>query len=165
MTKKQAEVKESQNGVDLIWKGWLNNFQTCDALQHEAEEKSLQLLDKQKEMLEATRNTLDKVEAQAEKVKSDWKSNLQKTTNQTNPFLSSWVNVVEDVNDKAQTLTWNPTRTMLDYFSQTQEQLAANYKEALQVQQQGRKEAVQSLETFTEQMKQAQKNLLASIGS
>lgn len=165
MTGKQTEVKESKNVVDLVWKGWLNNFHTYDALQQDMEEKSLQLLDKQKDALEATRQALDKIEKQSGKMTTELKSNYQTPPELTNPVLSSWFNLVEDASDKIQTFTWNPSRSMLDYYSKTQEKMTENYEESLRTQREGRKEAIQSLESFAEQMKDAHKKLLASIGN
>lgn len=161
---KQEEVK--QNGVDLVWDGWFNNVQTFHVLQNEVEEKSIQLLEKQKEAIVAARETFSKLEAQSEKMTAEWKQNLGKTTpTEVQPNISGYLTAVEDIGEKVQSFVWNPTRTAFDFFTQSQEQLTANYKELLEIQRQGRKEAVESIETFAEQMKQSHKSLLASIQS
>ena len=168
--RKQVETAESKTGVDLIWNDWLNSFQTLDVLQNEVEEKSLQAFEKQKELLDATRKALGKIEEESDKMTAEWKRNLQTTAvatqkSQIDPMSSNWLNLFEDVNEKVQTLTWNPSRAMLDLYSQSQDQLESNYKKALEQQQIGRQEALKSIETITEQMKQAHKSLLSTIGS
>ena len=91
MTKKRTEAQhslkpvdslnevQSLNAVDSIWDGWLNSFKTLQGFQTEIDEKSLQAIDSQKEMLNSTRGILSKIEEEANKKTAELKASLQST--------------------------------------------------------------------------------------
>ncbi len=168
MTKKIIEDQQSLNAVDSIWDGWLNSFKTLQGFQAEIDEKSLQAIDNQKEMLNSTRGILSKIEEEANKKTAELKASFHNTMktiekDQVGSTVSNWMNQVEDINNSIQALSWAPSKVMLDYFSQSQDQLEASVKEALSQQQQARSEVLKTIENLTEQMKQTQKGLLPSV--
>lgn len=170
MTKKSVEQKELQpktvlSEVDSLWDGWLNSFKTLQTYQSDLEEKSIQAFEKQKELIDKTRETLVGMENETTKLTGQWKENLKKTvkmedTEKAAPIVSNWVNQVEEFNDKVQTLSWTPSKVMLDIFSQSQNQLETNVKMALNQQQTNRNDAIKVISEMTEQMKQTHKSLL-----
>ena len=168
MTTKRTEDQQSLNAVDSIWDGWLNSFKALQGFQAEIDEKSLQAIDNQKEMLNSTRGILSKIEEEANKKTEELKTSLQNTMNtiekeQAGSAVSTWMNQIEDINNSVQALSWAPNKVMLDLFSQSQDQFQTSVKEALSQQQQARSEALKTIEKLTEQMKQSQKGLLPSI--
>ncbi|WP_186670979.1 hypothetical protein [Sporosarcina sp. BP05] len=168
MTTKRTEDQQSLNAIDSIWDGWLNSFKTLQGFQAEIDEKSLQAIDNQKEMLNSTRGILSKIEEEANKKTEELKTSLQNTMNtiekeQVGSAVSTWMNQIEDINNSVQALSWAPNKAMLDLFSQSQDQFQTSVKEALSQQQQARSEVLETIEKLTEQMKQTQKGLLPSI--
>lgn len=170
MTKKKetieaSEAKQSFTEVDLLWDGWLNSFKTLQTYQNDLEAKSIQAFEKQKELINTTRETLVGMENETNKLTGEWKENLQKTVKTVNkeqagPIVSNWMNQVEEFNDKVQALSWTPSKVMLDLFSQSQDQLESNVKLALEQQQTGRSEALKAIGELTEQMKETHKGIL-----
>ena len=180
MTKKLTEAQnslaavgslnevQSLNAIDSIWNGWLNSFKTLQGFQTEIDEKSLQAIDSQKEVLNSTRGTLSKLEEEANKITAEVKESLQNTLktieiNQVGSPVSTWINQIEEINNSVQALSWNPSKIMLDFVSKSQDQLESNVKEALKQQQQVRSEALKTVEKLTEQIKESQKVLIPSI--
>lgn len=165
------ENKEGQNSlqqVDMIWDGWLNSFKTIQGFQNEIADKSLQAFENQKDLLNTTRGTLSKMEEEANKISEEWKANLQNTVNtvdkdQFGPIVSTWMNQIEEINSTVQSLSWTPSKVMLDLFSQSQDQLESNVKNALDQQLAGSSEVYKTIEKLTEQMRDTHKKLLASV--
>lgn len=169
MTKNNEEHNKDENlafkEVDSLWDGWLNSFKTLQTNQNDLEQKSLQAFEKQKELLDKTRETLVGMEDETTKITGQWKENLKKTVKldeaeNAAPIVSNWVNQVEEFNDRVQTLSWTPSKVMLDIFSQSQNQLESNVKMALDQQQTNRNDALTAISELTEQMKQTHKSLL-----
>ena len=180
MTKKRTEAQhslkpvdslnevQSLNAVDSIWDSWLNSFKTLQGFQTEIDEKSLQAIDNQKEILNSTRGILSKIEEEANKKTAELKTSLQSTmktieNDQVGSPVSIWMKQIEDINTSVQALTWAPSKVMFDLFSQSQVQLESGVKEALIQQQQARSEVLKTIENLTEQMKETQKGLIPSI--
>lgn len=169
MTKNNEEQNNHENSafeeVDSLWDGWLKSFKTLQTYQNDLEKKSLQAFEKQKELIDKTRETLVGMENETTKITGQWKENLKKTVKldeaeNAAPIVANWVNQVEEFNDKVQTLSWSPSKVMLDIFSQSQNQLESNVKMALDQQQTNRNDALNAISQLTEQMKQTHKSLL-----
>jgi len=168
MTKKNNESKplvtaskQSLNGADLIWDSWLTSFKTLQNFQNEIEEKSLQVFEQQKELLNSTRESLSNFEKESKQLTAEWKERLA-TTEQPEP-IANLMSTVEEATKKAQTSIWNPGYAMMDLFSKSQEQFELASKEAVQQQQKSRTEALAKIEEVAEQMKQAQKNVVPAV--
>lgn len=170
MTNKNEEKQAVQSNqtlteVDSLWDGWFNSFKTLQTYQSDLEKKSIQAFENQKDLINKTRETLVGMENETNKLTGEWKENLKKTvpvadTEKANPIVSNWMNQVEEFNDKVQTLSWTPSKVMLDLFSQSQVQLESNMKLALDQQQNNRHDALKAISDLTEQMKATHKSLL-----
>ncbi|MFS0574018.1 hypothetical protein AB1K83_00140 [Sporosarcina sp. 179-K 3D1 HS] len=165
---KAKEVKQPANEVDLIWESWLNGFKTIQNLQQDISDKSFKVFENQKELLNSTRTTLTQLEAEASKISEEWKSSLQKTIKESDkerylPLASTWLNQLDEINSTVQSLSWTPSKVMLDLFSQSQSQLESNVKNVLDQQQKGNAELLKSVEKLTDQLKETHKRLLAAI--
>ena len=168
MTKKRTEVQQSLNAADSLWDGWLNSFKTLRGFQTEIDEKSLQAIDKQKEILNSTREIVSKIEDESNKKTAELKASLQNTMktierDQVGSTVSNWMNQIEVISNSVQALSWPPSEVVFDIFSDYQDQWESSFKEALGQQQQARFEVLKTMENLTEQMKQTQKGLLPSI--
>ncbi|WP_413056123.1 hypothetical protein [Sporosarcina sp. 179-K 3D1 HS] len=168
MMTKAKEVKQPANEVDLIWESWLNGFKTIQNLQQDISDKSFKVFENQKELLNSTRTTLTQLEAEASKISEEWKSSLQKTIKESDkerylPLASTWLNQLDEINSTVQSLSWTPSKVMLDLFSQSQSQLESNVKNVLDQQQKGNAELLKSVEKLTDQLKETHKRLLAAI--
>ena len=170
MTNKNEEQQAVQSNqtlteVDSLWDGWFNSFKTLQTFQSDLEKKSIQAFENQKDLINKTRETLVGMENETNKLTGEWKENLKKTvpvadTEKANPIVSNWMDQVEEFNDKVQTLSWTPSKVMLDLFSQSQVQLESNMKLALDQQQNNRHDALKAISDLTEQMKATHKSLL-----
>jgi hypothetical protein len=169
MTKKVVESKQPLSGVDLLWDGWLNNFKTLQGFQSELEEKSLQAVEYQKQFLDSTEKTLRRMEEESSKVTQVWSEQLQSSvqvaSSNQDQLISDWKNKIDEINNNVQSLSWNPSHTLLELFTQSQVQLEETVKEALKQQRNGRSEILKTIENLTEQAKQTHKSILASVNS
>jgi len=180
MTKKRTEAQQSLievdslnevqslNAADLLWDGWLNNFKTLQGFQTEIDVKSLQAVDNQKGILKSTRGMVSKIEEEANKKTEELNASLQHTIKtiekgQLGSPISTWMKQIGDINNSVQALSWAPSKVMLDLVTHSQDQFESNVKKALNQQQQVRSEVLKTVEKFTDQMKQAQKELIPNI--
>ncbi|MEI4769972.1 hypothetical protein WAX74_09985 [Psychrobacillus sp. FJAT-51614] len=164
-----VETKNQKpNGVDLILDGWLNSFKVFQSFQTEIAEKSLQHLHTQRDILNSTRETLSKIEEDKNKFEVEWKAVLQNTIKSINNeqierLLSTWVNQIDEINNSVKEISGLPNQAILDLFAQSQVQLEANVKTALEQQQKNSVEVFKKIELLTEQIKQAHHVLLPTV--
>ncbi len=161
MTKKIAESTPSLNGVDFMWDGWLNSIKTVQGFQKDLEEKSLQVFEYQKEMLDSTRESLNSLEKGSKQLTQDWKERFAEQ-GQFQPVFS-WMNTIEEVTNKTQNSPWNPGYVLMDFFSKSQEQFEENGENIVKQQQKARADALKTFETVSEQMKKTQKSLVVTV--
>lgn len=157
------------NGVDLLWDGWLNGFKTLQSLQDDVQKKSLQAFTYQKELLDSTVATLSAMEVETKKATQEWQDKVQTSVrgisgNAQLEQVSSWLSNVQEINDKAQALSWKPSYAVLDLFVQSQNHLESTVKAAIEQQKLEREETLNKIEELTELLKGAHKNLLATAG-
>ena len=164
-----VQEKQFANQVDLIWDSWLNGFKTVQNFQEELQQKTLQALSYQKEVLNFSAKTLNTMEEEAKKASKNWNEQVQKNVTQSNmkqnPQVSEWLNNIQDITEKVQTLSWKPSHAMLDLFTASQKQLEEAMKKSLVSQQKERTEDLKKIEELTEQLKTAHKNMLNPINS
>lgn len=157
------------NGVDLLWDGWLNGFKTLQSLQDDVQKKSLQAFTYQKELLDSTVATLTAMEEETKKATQEWQDKVQTSVkgisgNTQLDQVSTWLNNVQEINDKAQALSWKPSYAVLDLFVQSQNHLESTVKTAIEQQKIEREETLNKIEELTVLLKGAHKDLLASAG-
>ncbi|KXH81861.1 hypothetical protein [Sporosarcina sp. HYO08] len=169
MTKKVVESKQqtSINGVEVLWDSWLSSFKSLQGIQNDIEKKSLEAFQYQKDLLETARKSLFTAEAESKKLACEWNDKLENSVKAAekvqSELSSSWLSAVKEINDKALALSWNPSHSLLDLLSQTQNQLEATVKEALKQQDKGRDEALKQIEDLTEQVKETHKGILETV--
>ena len=164
-----VQEKQFANQVDMIWDSWLNGFKTAQNFQEELQQKALQAISYQKEVLNLSAKTLNTMEEEAKKLSKNWNEQVQKNLTQSNmeqnPQVSEWLNNIQDITEKVQLLSWKPSYAMLDLFTASQKQLEDTMKKSLVSQQKERTEDLKKLEELTEQLKTAHKKMLNPINS
>ena len=164
-----VQEKQFVNQVDMIWDSWLNGFKTVQNFQEELQQKTLQALSYQKEVLNFSAKTLNTMEEEAKKVSKNWNEQVQKNVMQSNmkqsPQVSEWLNNIQDITEKVQLLSWKPSHAMLDLFTASQKQLEEAMKKSLVSQQKERTEDFKKIEELTEQLKTAHKKMLNPTNS
>lgn len=162
MTKVQEKQFVSQ--VDMIWDGWLNNLKTVQNFQEDLQQKALQAFSYQKELLDYSVKTLNSMEEETKKVSKDLnekvKSNVKQSSITQGDLVSEWLNNIQDVTERIQLLSWNPSHAMLDLFIESQNQLETTMKKALDSQQKESTENFKKIEELTVQMKSTHKGIL-----
>ena len=165
MTKVQE--KQSVNPVDMMWDGWLNNLKTVQNFQEDVQQKALQAFAYQKELLDSSVKSLSTLEEESKKVTKDWNEKVQSNVKQSSvnqgEQVSEWLNNVQDITERVQLLSWNPSQAILNLFIESQNQLEATMKKALESQQKDRIEGFKKIEELTEQMKAAHKGIVNPI--
>lgn len=159
-----TQEKQFVNQVDMIWDGWLNNLKTVQNFQEDLQQKALQAFSYQKELLDFSVKTLNTMEEESKKVTKDWNEKVQSNVKQSkinqSEQVSEWLNNIQDVTERVQLLSWNPSHAMLDLFIESQNQLEVTIKKALDSQQKERTENFKKIEELTEQMKATHKGIL-----
>ena len=156
--------KQFVNQVDLLWDGWLNNFKTVQNFQEDLQQKTLQAFSYQKELFDFSVKVLNTMEEESKKVSKDWNEKLQENVKQSGinqgQQVSEWLNTIQDVTERVQSLSLSPSHAMLDLFIDSQKQLETTIKKSLASQQKERTENFKKLEELTEQIKATQKGIL-----
>ena len=161
-----ATVQENHfaNQLDVIWDIWLNNFKTVQNFQDSVQQKTLQAFSYQKELLDFSVKTFETMEEEFKSVSNDWNEKIQNNVKQINinedEQISKWLNTIQDVTESVQSLSWKPSRAMLDLFVESQNQLEATMKKTLATQKKERTESFKKVEELVEQVKTTQKNFL-----
>ena len=162
-----VQEKQFVNQVDMMWDGWLNNLKTVQNFQEDLQQKALQAFSYQKELLDFSVKTLNTMEEESKKVSKDWNEKVQNNVKLSKitqeQQVSEWLDNIQDVTERVQSLSWNPSHAMLDLFIESQNQLEATMKKTLASQQKERKEDFKKTEELIEQMKATHKGMLNPI--
>ena len=150
--------------VDMIWDGWLNNLKTVQNFQEDLQQKALQAFSYQKELLDLSVKTLNKVEEESKKISKDWnekvQSSVKQSSNSENEQISKWLNNIQDITESMQLLAWKPSRAVNDVFIESQNQFEAMTKKILTTHKKERTEYIKKVEELIEQVKITQKEIL-----
>lgn len=166
-----APVKKDEkfvNVIDVFWDGWFNSFRTFNSLQNGFEEKSLQAFETQKELIQSTREQLNKLEEESKKLTTEWKNNLQEVLKKAQfdfaaTNLTEWTDKLEEVGHKAETLAFSPSKASVELLSKTQAQLELALKKAIEQQQKTRTDVLDAIGGYVEQLKQTQNGVIKSF--
>ncbi|MCQ6279669.1 hypothetical protein [Bacillus sp. EB600] len=153
------------NVIDVFWDGWFNSFKTFQSFQKGIEEKSLQALESQKELFQATREQLAKFEEESKKLTAEWNANLQEVLKKSLPDfavqnLAEWTKKFEEVEQKVEALAFSPSQKTIDALSKSQAQLETALREAIEQQQNNRAEVVNAIGGYVDQLKETQNSVL-----
>ena len=97
-----VQEKQFVNQVDLIWDGWLNNLKIAQNFQEDLQQKALQAVSYQKELLDFSVKTLNKMEEESKKASKDWNDKVQNNVKQISKEdqpVSKWLNNIQDVTE------------------------------------------------------------------
>ena len=160
-----ADSKTQVKGPVSILDAWLNSYKVFQSYQTEIAEKSLQYLQAQRNILSSTRETFDKLEEDKNKFVVEWKTAVENTlksiTNEQIEQLSAtWINQIEEINNALQKNSRLTNQSVLYLFTQSQKQVETNVKTVLEQQQKQSETVLHKIDLFTEQFKQAHKELL-----
>lgn len=160
-------TEQLAKSIDFIWDGWLNSFKVAQQVQDELESKTVQAFTYQKAVVDSTVSAVRSLEQQSNQMASDWKDKTQQTLKELNTNgqldqLNKWLDNVQDITDKVQEIAWKPNQLIIDLFTQSQEQFENSVKNVLDFQKQEREETLKKITELTEQLKQAQKELLTA---
>lgn len=166
-----APVKKDEkfvNVIDVFWDGWFNSFRTFNSLQNGFEEKSLQAFETQKELIQSTREQLNKLEEESKKLTTEWKNSLQEVLKKAQfdfaaTNLTEWTDKLEEVGHKAETLAFSPSKASVELLSKTQAQLELALKKAIEQQQKTRTDVLDAIGGYVEQLKQTQNGVIKSF--
>ena len=165
---KEQMKEQVANGVDLIWDGWLNSFKTIQNFQDDVQKKTLQAFTAQKELLDSSVSTFKTIEEESKKAAIEWQEKIQNSFKEINngPLANeaAWLTNIQEINEKVQTLSWKPNTTMLELMLQSQNQWESTVKTALEQQKQERVQVLGKIEEVTEELKEAHKGLLVTVG-
>ena len=159
-----VQEKRFTNQVDMIWDVWLNGLKTVQSFQDDLQQKAIQAISYQKELLDFSVKTLNTIEEESKKVSKDWNEQVQNSLQQSKfsqgEQVSEWLNNIQDITENVQSLSKKPSQAMLDLFIESQKQLELKMKKLLASQQKERTENFGKLEELVEQIKTTQKEFL-----
>ncbi|WP_203361483.1 hypothetical protein [Bacillus sp. REN10] len=162
----KKEANKSIDVIDVFWDGWFNSFKTFYSSQDGLEQRTLQVFERQKDWINSSRAQISKLEENSKKLSSEWKANMQPAWGQQevgNKSLSEWVDQLEEISQKTQSLALSPGKASIEMLSKSQAHLEETYKNALEAQQQNREEVLKACEDLINQLKQTQKGMLQSF--
>ena len=156
------------NVIDVFWDGWFNSFKTFQSFQKGIEEKSLQALESQKELIQATSEQFTRLEEEAKKLLAEWNSNIQEVLENVLPDfgvqnLAEWTDKFEEVEQKVEALAFSPSKKTFEALSKSQAELESALKEAIKQQQNNRDEVVDAIGGYVDQLKQTQNGVLNTL--
>jgi chromosome segregation ATPase len=168
VVKEQVVEEKVTNVVDVFWDVLFNSFKSFQSFQNGLEEKSLEAFEKQLELFDNTVEQLIKFEKESKKLTSEWKAKLQEVFNNTLPEygvqkLTEWTEQFEELEQKVESLAFNPSKKTFEALSETQTQLESALKEVIQQRQQNRAEVLDVVSQYVDQLKQTQNDLLNTL--
>lgn len=157
---KKAETNQT-NLLEVLFSGWTNQLQVLEEL----ENKSLQVIESQKEWFDASKEQINQYEKTTKELTADWKANVQEMFVKTAKVKGSldWTEKLEEVGNKAQTLAFTPGKASIEILSKSHEQFEKTYKSALEQQQKSRVEITNAMKSILDQVQQAQMSILKSF--
>jgi len=158
--------QQLEKSVDSFWDGWLNSLKVVQQFQENAEKNALQAFTYQKEVIESTVSALHAIEKESQKIAKEWNEKAHqalkdKESNSQLDDITTWFNSVQEITNKAQSLAWQPSNVLVDLFVQSHQNLETALKRAVDYQKQERVETINKITELAEQLKTAQKQLLA----
>jgi phage-related protein len=164
----KKDEKEALNVIDVFWDGWFNSFKTFNSMQNNAEQKSFQAFESQKEWIQATKDQLSQLEEESKKLTSEWKSNLQEVLNKAQidfgaQNLFDWTDKFEEIGHKTESLVFSPSKATIELLSKSHAQLESALKKAIDQQQKNRAEVLNAIGGYVDQLKQTQNGVLKTF--
>jgi hypothetical protein len=165
VAKKEEKVV---NVIDVFWDGWFNSFKTFQSFQKEVEEKSLQVFESQKELVQAANKQLTQLEEESKKLTTELKSNVQEVLKNALSVIGAEnlleiTDKFEEAGKKVESLAFNPSKATIDVLSKSHAQLEKALKEAIAQQQKNRTEVLNAIGGYVDQLKETQNGVLKSF--
>jgi anion-transporting ArsA/GET3 family ATPase len=165
IAKKEANVI---NVVDVFWDGWFNSFKTFQSFQKDVEEKSLQVFESQKELVQAASKQLTQLEEESKKLTTELKSNVQEVLKNALSVIGAdnlleITDKFEEAGQKVESLAFNPSKATIEVLSKSHAQLEKALKEAIAQQQKNRAEVLNAIGGYVDQLKETQNGVLKTF--
>jgi hypothetical protein len=166
-----ATVKKEEkvlNVIDVFWDGWFNSFKTFQSFQKEVEEKSLQVFESQKELVQAASKQLTQLEEESKKLTTELKTNVQEVLKNTLTAIGAenlleYTDKFEEAGKKVESIAFNPSKATIEVLSKSHAQLEKALKEAIAQQQKNRAEVLNAIGGYVDQLKETQNNVLKTF--
>ncbi|MDT8860151.1 hypothetical protein N0O92_07885 [Alkalihalobacillus sp. MEB130] len=123
-----AAKKETNNSTNDVMGSYFKDWWGNDSIFEELEQRTLQAFENQKEWIEGTRDQLEQLEEYSKKMTTEWKTNTQSVFENYSKQLGvqdyqEWLNKLEEIGHKSQTIASLPGKASLDLYSRSTEQL------------------------------------------
>lgn len=156
------------NVVDVFWDGWFNSFKTFQSFQKDVEEKSLQVFESQKELVQAASKQLTQLEEESKKLTTELKSNVQEVLKNALSVIGAEnlleiTDKFEEAGKKVESLAFNPSKATIEVLSKSHAQLEKALKEAIAQQQKNRTEVLNAIGGYVDQLKETQNGVLKTF--
>lgn len=150
--------------VDVLWDSWLNSFKTLQKVQEDVEKKTVEALTAQQQLVGQTITAYSNLEEQSKQFSSNLQQNLKNsvTALPNQEYFTQWLDNVQEITEKTQSLLLNPNAVILDVVTSSQAQLDLTVKTALSQQKEKREETIAKIEELTEQLKESHKQLVGA---
>ncbi|MGJ9459985.1 hypothetical protein [Oceanobacillus sp. CF4.6] len=161
VAKKESNKTTNGNVMDFFLNDWWNQFTSFEKM----EQQSIQGIESQKEWIDGTREQLCQLEENSKKLTTEWKTSAQSLfENSNNQELSGqdyqeWLNKVEEIGHKSQTIAFLPGKTSLEILSKSTAQFEGTFVKTVEQNQKIRDETTKAFDGVFEQMKQTQKSM------
>jgi GTPase involved in cell partitioning and DNA repair len=168
---KMAVAKKDEkvlNVVDVFWDGWFNSFKTFQSFQKEVEEKSLQVFESQKELVQAASKQLSQLEEESKKLTTELTTNVQQVLKNALSVIGAdnlleITDKFEEVGKKAETVAFSPSKATIDVLSKSHAQIEKALKDAIAQQQKNRAEVLNAIGGYVDQLKETQNGVLKTF--
>ncbi|MGG2016074.1 polyhydroxyalkanoic acid inclusion protein PhaP [Bacillus sp. S10(2024)] len=155
--------------VDAFWKNWSHSLSLFSSAGKQMEQLTLETLKHQQEALHKLTESTKEIEKEIEKEIQQFSAQAnaqyneyvkQLSGNSFNEQMDGWQEKWNELSNHMQQLTVSPTKTSLSLLSQTSEQFEEAVKQLISQQQQQREEVQKQMESFLEEFKSMQLDLV-----
>ncbi|MDM5187607.1 polyhydroxyalkanoic acid inclusion protein PhaP [Bacillus sp. DX4.1] len=151
--------------VDAFWKNWSQSLSLFSSAGKQLEQLTLETLKQQQEALHKLTAGVDEIEKELHQFTSQFNNQYteyvkQVTGNSVNEQINDWQAKWNELSNHIHQLTLSPSKTSLSILTQTSGQFEETTKQFIEQQQQQREEAQKQLESFLDEFKSTQLDLV-----
>ncbi|MBC6975756.1 polyhydroxyalkanoic acid inclusion protein PhaP [Bacillus sp. Xin] len=151
--------------VDAFWKNWSHSLSLFSSAGKQLEQLTLETLKQQQDALHKLTAGVDELEKELQQFTTQLNSQYteyvkQFTGNSLNEQINEWQDKWNELSNHIHQLTVSPTKTSLTILTQTSGQFEETTKQFIEQQQLQRNEVQKQLESFLEEFKSTQLELV-----
>ncbi|WP_410981816.1 polyhydroxyalkanoic acid inclusion protein PhaP [Bacillus cereus] len=151
--------------VDAFWKNWSHSLSLFSSAGKQLEQLTLETLKQQQDALHKLTAGVDELEKELQQFTTQLNSQYteyvkQFTGNSLNEQINEWQDKWNELSNHIHQLTVSPTKTSLTILTQTSGQFEETTKQFIEQQQLQRDEVQKQLESFLEEFKSTQLELV-----